>query len=125
MSPSSSPSRAAADRASPAEALAQINDLDWQRIVGSLAQRARYRYVLPLVEREAGGYRIVSPCCSRNVDASGASIDIARLEFDRDGRRWQLFSKNHAENRWELRAQGDLNELLVLLNQDPQRVFWQ
>ena len=50
------------------------NDLDRKRIERALAKRARYRYVLPRVLPEARGYRIESPCCSRNIDAEGGVI---------------------------------------------------
>lgn len=103
----------------------QPNELDWRRIKRSLQRRARYRYVSPVVEREPGGYRIVSPCCSRNIDPGGGPIDIARLEFDNKRNTWRLYSKNHATLQWEPRSQGRLHELLALLNEDPQRVFWQ
>jgi hypothetical protein len=34
------------------------------------------------VEPVAGGYRIVSPCCSRNIDQAVGLIDIARIEWE-------------------------------------------
>jgi hypothetical protein len=118
-------SRARPVRPNRGASFAHPNELDWHRIARSLAQRVRYRYVSPQVEREPQGYRIVSPCCSRNVDASGGNIDIARLDYDDAQGLWRLYSKDHAGRCWELRAQGRLHELLVLLNEDPQRVFWQ
>lgn len=106
-------------------AWAHPNELDWRRIQRSLQQRLRYRYVSPIVESEPGGYRIVSPCCSRNIDPGGGPIDIARLVYEPQRNTWRLCSKNHATEVWELQAEGRLHELLALLNQDPQRVFWQ
>jgi hypothetical protein len=55
--------------------------VDRKRIQRALTQRQRYRYVSPCVRKEADGYRIESPCCSRTVDQSGGVIDIARLEY--------------------------------------------
>jgi len=100
-------------------------EMDWWRIERSLAKRVRYRYVSPSVLYEPGGFRIVSPCCSRNVDPAGGPIDIARLAFDRKRHTWLLHSKNHATQQWQLQSEGRLHELLTLLIQDPQRVFWQ
>lgn len=103
----------------------QPNEIDWRRIERALEQRARYRYVRPLVEADAGGYRIVSPCCSRNVDPTGGTIDIARLEYDELAGAWHLYSKNHDTLEWVPQAQGRLHDMLALLNADPQRIFWQ
>jgi len=103
----------------------QPNPLDLRRIERALAKRRRYRYVRPAVRWESDGYRIVSPCCSRNIDADGQTIDIARLEYDAARAGWRLYSKDHAAQRWALQAQGRLHELLALLNADPQRIFWQ
>jgi len=103
----------------------QPSEMDWWRIKRSLAKRLRYRYVSPAVLREDGGFRIVSPCCSRKVDPAGGPIDIARLAFDRENQTWRLHSMNHVTRQWELQSQGRLHELLALLMQDPQRVFWQ
>lgn len=102
------------------------NEVDLRRIARALEQRARYRYVSPSVEPVAGGYRVVSPCCSRNIDADGGIIDIARLEFDEASGSWGLFHKDHQHDSWQLYANaGRLGELLTQLNEDPARVFWQ
>jgi hypothetical protein len=94
------------------------------RIERALAQRARYRYVQPKVLREERGFRIESPCCSRNVDASGGVIDIALLTRDKSGR-WHLHARDHAARRWRLhRAGADLEALLAVLCQDADRIFW-
>ncbi|MCX7175780.1 MAG: DUF3024 domain-containing protein [Proteobacteria bacterium] len=103
----------------------QATELDRRRVERALKLRARYRYVTPHVEVEAGGFRIVSPCCSRNVDPEGGSIDIARIEYDARLAVWRLYSKNHATAEWEQQAEGRLHDVLDLLKEDPQRVFWQ
>lgn len=101
------------------------NDVDRKRIERALAARARYRYVVPEVRTEEGGYRIQSPCCSRNVDQSGGVIDIARLEYVSDSQAWHLFHKDHARRTWRFYgAFGALSALLHFLNQDPDRIFW-
>jgi len=117
-------SQAAAARAAPAP-LSAAGDLDLRRIQKALRQRARYRYVRPTIERAPDGYRIVSPCCSRTIDAAGGTIDIAWLQFLPDTQRWRLHSKDHQAQAWTLQSEGRLHELLALLNLDPQRVFWQ
>ncbi|MCK9990962.1 MAG: hypothetical protein WA112_01755 [Rugosibacter sp.] len=106
----------------------QATALDRRRIERALEGRVRYRYVTPQLAACPGGYRILSPCCSRNVDPLGGTIDIARLErLDLDGQLtlWRLYSKNHASSAWVLQAEGRLHELLDLLKADPGRVFWQ
>jgi len=104
-------------------------ELERRRIVRALEGRARYRYVMPQLQAEPGGFRIVSPCCSRNVDPNGGTIDIARLEYvkhdDRPIAAWRLYSKNHVTLEWVSQAEGPLHELLDLLTADPDRVFWQ
>ncbi|HUW36153.1 MAG TPA: DUF3024 domain-containing protein [Rhodocyclaceae bacterium] len=101
------------------------NELDRRRIMRALELRARYRYVSPQLEEEADGFRIVSQCCSRKVDPEGGTIDIARLQYDAQVAVWHLYSKNHATLEWVPQADGRLHELLELLRQDPDRVFWQ
>lgn len=103
----------------------QSNELDRRRIMRALELRARYRYVSPQLEEEPGGFRIVSQCCSRKVDPEGGTIDIARLQYDALAAVWHLYSKNHATLEWVPQADGRLHELLELLRQDPDRVFWQ
>ncbi len=106
-------------------AIAQPNELDARRIERALEMRQRYRYVQPLELGEPGGYRVLSPCCSRRVDVAGGTIDIARLRYDARKDRWQLLAKDHSRDRWLPQAQGRLHELLELLVTDPGRVFWQ
>ncbi len=105
---------------------AHPNELDARRIMKRLAQRQRYRYVTPRVVFIENGYQIVSPCCSRNVDARGGEIDIARLEYDADQLTWLLFRKNHRTLQWELSIRSEhLEGVLSVLNDDTKREFWQ
>ncbi|MFO1327637.1 MAG: hypothetical protein U1F56_09800 [Rubrivivax sp.] len=102
--------------------MAALVDLDQARIERALERRARYRYVRPRVLAEPEGFRIVSPNCSRSVQADGAEIDIARL-LRRAGH-WELQSRDHDAGRWLHAASGPLPELLRLLALDPSRLFW-
>ena len=105
---------------------AHPNDVDRKRIERSLEARSRYRYVSPRVVPVIDGYRIESPCCSRNIDAEGGVIDVALIQFQEDVRTWRLYRRNHAESTWELyESYSRLKELLELLNTDPERRFWQ
>jgi hypothetical protein len=107
-------------------AAAQPNEFDHKRIIRALEQRRRYRYVTPLVLKTANGYRIQSPCCSRNVDADGGVIDIALLLFDDRKGNWRLLRKDHAIGVWELDSEfARLAELLDHLKEDAERRFWQ
>jgi hypothetical protein len=102
------------------------NDVDRKRIERALASRERYRYVSPDVQADEAGYRILSPCCSRNVDKTGGVVDIARLEYVDESRAWRLYRKNHAQSTWQFYAEfSALNALLQFLNRDPDRTFWQ
>ena len=104
----------------------QPNEFDRKRIERSLAARKRYRYVSPLVRAVEAGYIIESPCCSRNVDASGGRIDVALLQQIPGGNRWRLYRKQHDQGRWDLHGTyGGLLELLQEVNADPLRLFWQ
>ncbi|WP_454873723.1 DUF3024 domain-containing protein [Paraburkholderia xenovorans] len=99
-------------------------DLTLRQIERALRERTRYRYVSPRVLREGQGFRIESPCCSRNVDTTGGVIDIAWLTRDEDGV-WRLSARNHALHRWMLQHEStDLAELLDALCIDRERVFW-
>ena len=108
----------------PARSTAAVLSLDAARIERALDQRSRYKYVRPHLAREGGGWKIVSPNCSRNVDPSGGEIDIAWLLPQGDAG-WQLFARDHARGGWRLSRQGPLAELLTLLCADPAREFWQ
>lgn len=104
----------------------QPNEVDLRRISRALEQRVRYRYVSPIVEPVEGGYRILSPCCSRNVDSSGGIIDIARLEYDEALNVWKLYRKDHGRGEWLLHDSSRLlDDLMTRLIADPFRVFWQ
>lgn len=102
------------------------NEFDHRRIERALMTRERYRYVSPRVLSVANGYRIVSPCCSRNIDPQGGVIDVAQIEYQVHTRRWRLYSKNHAAGCWEVASIHDrLNEAIDILTSDPERKFWQ
>ncbi|MBD5803351.1 hypothetical protein AZOA_27870 [Azoarcus sp. Aa7] len=104
---------------------AQPNELDLRRIERLLEKRIRYRYVSPRVEACDDGYRVVSPCCSRNVDESGGDIDIARLAWDAADGHWRLYSKDHSGGEWMYYDRGrQLDAVLMALLADPFRVFW-
>lgn len=104
----------------------QPNEVDLRRISRALEKRVRYRYVSPTVEPVAGGYRIISPCCSRNIDGAGGVIDIAWLEYDEVISMWNLYCKDHKRKKWLLYASSlQLNELMACLINDLFRVFWQ
>jgi hypothetical protein len=94
------------------------------QIVDALRDRARYRYVQPVVLRAEPGWRIVSPCCSRNVDPDGGVIDIAWLEPTEDGG-WRSYARDHKLKRWALYDEAaDLSDLLDVIRTDPKRIFW-
>ncbi|WP_304304918.1 hypothetical protein [Pseudacidovorax intermedius] len=112
-----------------------VADFLRHRIAHALRERARYRYVRPRVLGDGAGYRIESPCCSRNVDAEGGVIDIARLQpmTDAGGQPclqggqplWQLQARDHAAGRWaEPGPAAPLQELLAQLCADTERVYW-
>lgn len=104
---------------------AHPNELDLRRISRSLDQRRRYRYVTPQVHRAPGGYRIESPCCSRNIVDGGTTIDIAWLEYDAAVGPWRLHRRDHLRGIWVLEGVLDsLQATLEVLNDDPVRVFW-
>jgi len=105
---------------------AQPNDLDLKRIQRGLESRRRYRYVSPNVKAVDGGYRIESPCCSRNIDSDGGIIDVALLLYEPKSRSWRLFRKDHERGSWEFHSSYPrLHELLAALSADPERTFWQ
>lgn len=104
----------------------QPNDLDFKRIERALEARRRYRYVSPILLKTANGYKIQSPCCSRNIDPDGGIVDIALLLFDKQRGNWRLLRKDHALGVWELDSEfARLVELLNYLNEDADRRFWQ
>jgi hypothetical protein len=102
------------------------NDVDRKRIERALARRERYRYVSPCVRPVTGGYRIESPCCSRNIDPDGGVVDIALLQYVPGTRAWQLYRRDHAGRHWRLYGSyAALTAVLDVLNTDPERQFWQ
>ncbi|MGB8364077.1 MAG: hypothetical protein ACLQUZ_11800 [Rhizomicrobium sp.] len=102
------------------------NDFDRRRIEKTLQARKRYRYVSPHVIATAGGYRIESPCRSRNIDPEGGVIDVALLLYRVDPPGWYLYWKEHARGEWHLDGSFTrLVELLERLNADKDRRFWQ
>jgi hypothetical protein len=102
------------------------NEFDQRRIERALMQRVRYRYVAPRVVAVAGGYKVESPCCSRNVDAAGGVIDIALINYHVSDRKWGLHRKNHEAGEWALvNMFGKLHEALAVLTEDADRKFWQ
>lgn len=101
-----------------------VVDFTWQQIERALRNRVRYRYVHPRVAREPEGYRIESPCCSRNVDPTGGVINIAWLARGADGL-WRLYARDRAMRRWVEQCESeDLPALLDVLCVDAARVFW-
>jgi hypothetical protein len=103
---------------------AHPNEVDMRRISRLLERRARYHYVSPLVEAVSGGYRIVSPCCSRNIDQRGGLIDIAHIECEEGV--WKLYRRDHGRKLWLMHVKASRLDLLIdYLNEDTGRVFWQ
>src|SRR5271169_1589085 len=101
------------------------NQVDRKRIERALEQRERYRYVTPQVvpDEEEHGYRIESPCCSRNVEPAGGIIDIALLKYLKP--HWLLYRKDHDYSTWVLHSVVEtLNAALEILLPDEERVFW-
>ncbi len=104
---------------------AHPNQVDCRRIERALEQRERYRYVTPQVvpDEEERGYRVESPCCSRNVEPAGDVIDIALLKYIKP--HWLLYRKDHAYSTWVLHSVVDtLHAALEILLPDEERVFW-
>lgn len=102
------------------------NEFDHRRIERALANRERYRYVTPRVVSVAGGYRVESPCCSRNIDPEGGVIDVAWIAYDPGSQEWRLYNKDHAAGSWEIESNHErLIEVLEILLEDTDRKFWQ
>ncbi len=107
------------------DAAAHPNEFDHRRIERALAARERYRYVAPKVvaDKEEHGYRIESPCCSRNVEPSGGVIDIALFKYTQP--HWLLYRKDHHYSTWVLHNVTDtLQQALDVVLHDDERVFW-
>lgn len=108
----------------PPDGFPHPNEFDRHRIMRSLGTRRRYRYVEPRVVSINGGYKIESPCCSRNIDPEGGVVDVALLLFEME--RWNLYRKEHAADTWQVEMSFQrLSDLLAHLNDDPDRRFWQ
>lgn len=109
--------------APPLAAVSRVRSLDALRIERALRNRVRYRYVHPEVVAADRGWRVVSPCCSRNVDPDGGVIDIAWLEPQQG--QWALYRKDHEAGDWVLHLLGrNLVDLMDEVCVDPERVFW-
>jgi Protein of unknown function (DUF3024) len=105
---------------------AHPNEFDRKRIERAIRSRKRYRYVRPKVAAVTGGYLIESPCCSRNIDPEGGTIDVALIHHDARSAIWKLFRKDHATKAWELHSVHQrLDAVTDELNEDPERLFWQ
>jgi hypothetical protein len=99
-------------------------NLTLHRLARALRERVRYRYVQPQVLQEGEAFRIQSPNCSRNVDPTGGTIDIALL-VPHGQNRWCLCSRDHAEGEWVARLQNAaLGDALDALCIDSARQFW-
>ncbi|HJV63768.1 MAG TPA: hypothetical protein VJ743_22665 [Albitalea sp.] len=121
---SSAPLRRPQQR-SPATDPSRVVALDQARILRAIARRRRYRYVQPRVEREGLGWKIVSPNCSRNIDARGGDIDIAWLVPVNEGA-WLLHARDHVQGCWVLKASGvSLHAALTAVCDDALREYWQ
>lgn len=106
-----------------AQLAAPVSDFLGAFIGRALRERLRYRYVHPVVRREGEGFRIESPCCSRNVDRAGGVIDIALLRPAAG--RWQLCWRDHAAGAWVLHARAlPLADALEAVCIDKERKFW-
>jgi hypothetical protein len=111
-------------RRRPSTPAGPVVDLACVRIERALAQRSRYKYVTPRVEREGLGWRIVSPNCSRNIDPAGGDIGIAWFVPANEGQ-WLLHARDHAVQCWRLVAAGlTLEAALLAVCEDPLREFW-
>ncbi len=101
----------------------RVRSLDARRIERALKHRLRYRYVQPAVVAAEVGWRVTSPCCSRNVDPTGGVIDIAWLEPVAGT--WRLYRKDHKANDWVLyQTARSLPDLMDVVCMDTERVFW-
>lgn len=105
------------------ESLSALFNGEALAILDALRERVRYRYVQPVVLPHENGWRIVSPCCSRNVDPAGGVIDIAWLEPAGAG--WRLHARDHRRGQWVAHSEAAaLIELLDIVCLDAERVFW-
>ena len=99
--------------------------LDGARILRALKERRRYKYVRPRIIHDGWGWVVMSPNCSRSIDASGGEIPIARFQHAQDGS-WEIEAYDHAAGRWVFKANCPrLSEALALVCEDPKREYWQ
>ena len=102
------------------------NEFDLRRIAHALKERARYRYVVPVVLPVEQGYLVRSACCSRNVDPQGGEVDVALLRWESDSGQWLLMRMVHSTGCWvDDSHYARLSELFLRLNADAERLFWQ
>lgn len=110
--------------ATPSASVTGPGELVRRRILRELERRSRYRYVRPEVNWRDEGWQVSSPCCSRNVDAEGGVIEIARLEPAKPDL-WRLYARDHEAGRWIWQASAArIEELLALVVNHAHRVFW-
>lgn len=103
----------------------QLSVFERKQIERAVGKRKRYRYVRPAVRIAPEGIVVVSPCCSRRIDAAGGLVDVALLQHVASGE-WRLYRRNHASATWELHSLHErLVDLLEPLKEDPEREFWQ
>ena len=108
------------------EARTPPRDLTLHRLERALKERVRYRFVQPTVVIDDQGYRVESPCCSRNVDPSGGTIAIALLKPPMGEHPcWTLCARDHTQQAWVEKERADqIEPLLDLLCLDSERQFW-
>lgn len=108
----------------PRRSAAALLDLDLARIRRAVDARVRYRYVKPRIVRGGEGWMVLSPNCSRNIDAAGGEIPIAWLHPAERGL-WLLHARDHAAGSWI--RYGDPMPLALALERlrlDRDRLFW-
>jgi hypothetical protein len=109
----------------PATDLVQPDEGDRIRVRWSLRRRRRYRYVNPKVRVVTGGLLIESPCCSRRIDPSGGTVDIAFVQQLKSGE-LRLYRTDYAADVWRLHGvYRKIADLIQQLNDDPDQLFWQ
>jgi len=103
----------------------ELSLFERKQIERAIGKRKRYKYVAPVVRLEPEGILVKSPCCSRRVDPTGGEVDVALLQHHSTCE-WRIYWKDHAAGTWKLHSLHErLADLLDLLREDPERVFWQ